>query len=124
VACVGHYFVQTNVADWVGGLGLGYSHEIYTGGDTVDSLEAVLTTSFSIFHYDFPETDIAGTMSLLPSLTQSGRYRAEADLRAKYEFVDDLYFELKVYGSYDSKPPTVDLEQSDYGVVTSLGYSF
>jgi hypothetical protein len=38
-----------------------------------------------------PETDIAGTMSLLPSLPQSGRYRAEADLRAKYEFVDDLY---------------------------------
>jgi hypothetical protein len=30
-------------------------------------------------------------MSLLPSLPQSGRYRAEADLRAKYEFVDDLY---------------------------------
>jgi hypothetical protein len=29
-----------------------------------------------------------------------------------------------VYGGYDSKPPTVDLEQSDYGVVTSLGYSF
>lgn len=120
----GRYFVQSNAADWVGGLGLAYSHENYTGGETFDSLEAVLTTSFSIFRYDFPETDIGGSLSLLPSLTESGRYRAEADLRAKYEFVDDLYFEIKLYGSYDSKPPLEDSETSDYGVVTSLGYSF
>ena len=69
-------------------------------------------------------TDIGGTLTVLPSLTESGRYRAEGDLRAKYEFVDDLYFEFKVYGSYDSKPPLSDSEQSDYGITTSLGYSF
>jgi len=120
----GRYFVQNNHSEWVGGLGLAYSHENYTGGETVDSVEGVLTTSFKVFRYDFPETDIGGSLTLLPSLTQSGRYRAEGDLRAKYEFVDDLYFELKVYGSYDSKPPLADSEQSDYGVTTSLGYSF
>jgi len=120
----GRYFVQTNAAEWIGGVGLAYTRENYTGGTGVDSVEAVLTTSFSVFRYDFPETDIGGSLSLLPSLTESGRYRAEADLRAKYEFVDDLYFELKVYGSYDSEPPLEDSEQSDYGVVTSLGYSF
>ncbi|MCM2312321.1 MAG: DUF481 domain-containing protein [Steroidobacteraceae bacterium] len=120
----GRYFVQTNSAEWVGGVGLAYSHENYTGGETFDSVEAVLTTEFSIFHYDFPETDIGGTLSLLPSLTKSGRYRSELDLRAKYEFVDDLYFELKLYGSYDSQPPSEGTEKSDYGLVTSLGYSF
>jgi hypothetical protein len=120
----GQYLVQTNTAEWVGGLGLAYSNEHYAGSERFNSLEAALYTSFSIFRYDFPETDIGGTLSLLPSLTQSGRYRSELDLRAKYEFVDDLYFELKLYGSYDSKPPTEDTEKSDYGVVTSLGYSF
>ena len=120
----GRYFVQTNHAEWLGGLGMAYSHENYTGGETFDSVEGVLTTSFKIFRYDFPETDIGGSLTLLPSLTKSGRYRAEADLRAKYEFVDDLYFELKVYGSYDSEPPLADSEQSDYGLTTSLGYSF
>jgi len=84
----------------------------------------VLYTSFSVFHYDFPETDIGGTLSVLPSLTKSGRVRSELDLRAKYEFVDDLYFELKLYGSYDSQPPSETTEKSDYGLVTSLGYSF
>ena len=120
----GRYFVQSNHAEWLGGLGMAYSHENYTGGETFDSVEGVLTTSFKLFRYDFPETDIGGSLTLLPSLTKSGRYRAEADLRAKYEFVDDLYFELKVYGSYDSQPPLADSEQSDYGLTTSLGYSF
>jgi putative salt-induced outer membrane protein YdiY len=120
----GRYFLQTNLAEWVGGVGLAYSHENYSGGETFDSVEGVLMTSFSIFRYDFPETDIGGTLSLLPSLTESGRYRAETDLRARYEFVDDLYFELKFYGSYDSSPPLANASSSDYGVVTSLGYSF
>jgi hypothetical protein len=81
-------------------------------------------TEFSVFRYDFPETDISGRLTVLPSLTASGRYRAEADLRAKYEFVDNLYFQLEVYGSYDSKPPSLGAVSSDYGLTTSLGYSF
>lgn len=120
----GRYFVQSNLAEWVGGVGLAISRENYVGGESFESVEAVLMTEFAIFRYDFPETDIGGSLALLPSLTESGRYRAEADLRAKYEFVDDLYFELKLYGSYDSQPPGAETEQSDYGVVTSLGYSF
>jgi hypothetical protein len=121
---LGRYFVQNNHSQWIGGVGLGYSHENYTGGETLDSVEGVLVTSFRIFRYDFPETDIGGSLSLLPSLTEAGRLRAEGDLRAKYEFVDDLYFEVKLYGSYDSKPPLADSQQSDYGLTTSLGYSF
>jgi hypothetical protein len=120
----GRYFVQNNHSEWLAVLGLAYSHENYTGGEVVDSVSGVLSTSFRLFRYDFPETDVAGTLTLLPSLTESGRYRAEGDLRAKYEFVDDLYFELKFYGSYDSQPPLSDSEQSDYGITTSLGYSF
>lgn len=120
----GRYFVQSNRAEWAGGVGLAYSHENYSGGEAFDSVEAVLVTEFSVFRYDFPVLDIGGKLTLLPSLTQSGRYRAEAGLRAKYEFVDDLYFELELYGSYDSQPPGTDVEASDYGVVTSLGYSF
>jgi hypothetical protein len=121
---LGRYVMQNDHIEWVAGVGLAYSHENYSGGQRVDSLEGVLTTSFRMFRYDFPETDIAATIALLPSLTQSGRFRTEGDLRAKYEFIDDLYFEVKLYGSYDSEPPLADSEQSDYGLTTSLGYSF
>jgi len=121
---VGRYLVRSNRAEWAVGVGLGYNHENYVGVDPVDSLELLLGTEFSIFRYDFPETDIGGAIYLLPSLTKSGRYRSEADLHAKYEFVDDLYFELRMYGSYDSEPPSPKAPSSDYGVVTSLGYKF
>ncbi len=87
---VGKFFVRTNRAEWLGGVGLAYSRENYLGQDPLDSLEMILGTQFSIFRYDFPETDIGGSLVVLPSLTESGRYRSEADLRAKYEFVDDL----------------------------------
>jgi len=121
---VGRYLVRSNRAEWDVGVGLGYNHENYVGVDPVDSLELLLGTNFSIFRYDFPETDIGGSIYLLPSLTKSGRYRSEADLHANYEFVDDLYFELRLYGSYDSEPPSPKAPSSDYGVVTSLGYKF
>jgi hypothetical protein len=121
---VGRYFVRTNRAEWLGGVGLAYSHENYQAQDPTNSLELLLGTQFSIFRYDFPETDIGGSLVVLPSLTESGRYRSEADLHAKYEFVDDLYFELRMYGSYDSAPPGDDAPSSDYGFVTSLGYKF
>jgi hypothetical protein len=121
---VGRYFVRSNRAEWAAGVGLGYNHENYVGVDPVDSLELLLGTEFSIFRYDFPETDIGGAIYVLPSLTKSGRYRSEADVHAKYEFVDDLYFELRMYGSYDAEPPSPKAPSSDYGFVTSLGYKF
>lgn len=120
----GRYFRQSNSAEWLGTVGLAYSHENYRGSKTADSLELVLGTEFSLFRYDFPETDVTGAFAVLPSLTQAGRVRAEADLRARYEFIDDVYFELKLYGSYDSAPPGAQTRTSDYGAVTSLGYSF
>jgi hypothetical protein len=121
---LGRYFVRNNRAEWRGGVGLAYSHENYQGADPQGSIEALLGTEFSIFRYDFPETDIGGSLTLLPSLTISGRYRSEAELHVNYEFVDDLYFELRMYGSFDSEPPAEQAPSSDYGFVTSLGYKF
>jgi len=122
---LGRYFVRSNSMEWRAGAGLAYTHENYQSEGAFDSIELVLATDFSVFRYDFPETDIGGSVALFPSLTKSGRYRAEGDVHAKYEFVDDLYFELRMYGSYDSDPPVEgDVASGDYGVVTSLGYKF
>jgi hypothetical protein len=121
---LGRYLVRSNRAEWRAGAGLAYSHENFQGQDQQSSIEAMLGTEFSIFRYDFPETDIGGTLILLPSLTKSGRYRSEAELHVNYEFVDDLYFEFRMYGSFDSEPPDPDAPRDDYGFVTSLGYKF
>ena len=40
------------------------------------------------------------------------------------EIVTDFYLDLSFYQSYDSDPPDAAAEKTDYGVITSLGYSF
>ena len=51
----------------------------------------------------------------LPSLSLQGMRR---------EIVTDFYLDLSFYQSYDSDPPDAAAEKTDYGVITSLGYSF
>jgi hypothetical protein len=120
----GRYLAQTNHQEWAVYLGLAYTREQFVGRDQADGLEAVLGTGYSFFRYDSPEASLDATFNLLPSLTQSGRVRAEGRLRSRYEIVKDLFFEVSLYGSYDSDPGENAISNSDYGLTTSLGYSF
>jgi hypothetical protein len=120
----GRYLAQTSHQEWAAYVGLAYAREQYVGRDQADSLEGVLGTQYSFFRYDVPEASLDATLNVLPSLTQSGRVRAEGKLRSRYEIVKDLFFEVSLYGSYDSDPGETALSNSDYGLTTSLGYSF
>ena len=42
----------------------------------------------------------------------------------RYEIIDDLFYELSAQHMYDSEPQSVGATNSDWSVVTSLGYSF
>jgi hypothetical protein len=120
----GRYLVQTGHQEWGAYAGLAYNHEDYAGSGTQDSLEAVLGTQYDFFRYDSPEASLDAMLNLYPSLTQSGRVRAEGKVRSRYEIVKDLFFEVSLYGSYDSDPGTEADSNSDYGLTTSLGYTF
>ena len=63
-------------------------------------------------------------MQIFPSFTNSGRVRAELDIDFTWELISDLFWRLSFYNSYDSDPVVVDAENNDYGVTTSLGWSF
>ncbi|NJD31059.1 MAG: DUF481 domain-containing protein [Gammaproteobacteria bacterium] len=120
----GRYFVQNLHHEWYGIAGLAASRENFQDEPTRNSLEAVLATQYSFFQYDTPKRNLDAGLALFPSLTEAGRLRAELDLDARYELVSDLFFNVTVYGSYDSKAVDAAQSKSDYGVVTSLGYSF
>ncbi len=120
----GRYLAQTNHQDWAVYAGLAYTQEQFAGSDHADSLEGVLGTGYSFFRYDSPEASLDATLNVLPSLTQSGRIRSEGKLRSRYELVKDLFFEVSLYGSYDSDPGENAISNSDYGLTTSLGYTF
>jgi hypothetical protein len=123
-AAGGRYLMQTTRQEWSTYAGLAYTNEKYAGEEQLDSLEALFGTQYSYFRYDSPEASLEAILNLYPSLTQSGRVRAEAQLYSRYEIVKDLFFEISVYGSYDNQPGDQALSDSDYGLTTSLGYSF
>jgi hypothetical protein len=122
----GRFLTQTQRQEWAAYSGLAVTREDYGGGsgELNESVEAVFGTQYWFFIYDTPEASIDATLNLFPSLTESGRVRSEAQLRSRYEIVSDLFFEVSLYATYDSEPGASAESKSDYGVTTSLGYSF
>ncbi|MCH8250214.1 MAG: DUF481 domain-containing protein [Proteobacteria bacterium] len=121
----GRNFRQTNSStlSLIGGLQV--SRENVSGNELdEDTLEAFATLSWDWFRYDAPELDFSTELQIIPNLTDSGRVRAEFDVSMKWEMIEDLFWELAFYDSFDSDPVVLGAEENDYGVVTSLGWEF
>jgi hypothetical protein len=119
----GRYLRQQQGMEWRVGAGLAASAENASDGSRRESLEAQLGTSFRMFRLDSPKTDITVALTLLPSLTESGRVRGEGSLAVRHEVISDLFFEISLYNSYDNEPAAGGTS-NDWGIVTSLGYTF
>ena len=42
----------------------------------------------------------------------------------RWELISDLFWDLAYYNTFDSDPPSGSTSTNDYGIVTSVGYSF
>ena len=116
---------QTNHSATLLEGGLMVSHENLAGAESdQDTLEAYLTVEWDWFRYDSPEFDLSTSLEIIPNLTDTGRVRGEFDISLKWEIINDLFWEISFYDSFDSDPVVVDAERNDYGVTTSLGYDF
>ena len=82
----------------------------------------MLALGWDWFRYDTPELDLSTSLQIIPNLSESGRVRGEFDISLKWEMVEDLFWELSFYDSYDSDPGVEGAEENDYGVATSLGW--
>jgi uncharacterized protein DUF481 len=121
---IGANLAQTNHNDLMTALGLSVNREYSENSNGQTNLEAFLTAEHSVFRYDYPKTDITTEVTVYPSLTDWGRVRAEIDISASRELVPDFTIVLSFYDSYDSDPLESTAEKNDYGLVTSLGWTF
>jgi Holliday junction resolvase len=96
----------------------------YTEDRTNSSLEGVLHAGYSVFQYNLPEMAVDLVVDVYPSITEKGRYRVDLSLDARREIIDDLFIDFELYDNYDNKPPSGGEATSDYGIKTSLGYSW
>lgn len=122
---IGKYLIQTPRSELSGVVGIAATKEWATGEeDSQDSLEGLLGGMWRIFKFNTPKVTLNATVILYPSITESGRYRSNSNLTLRREIVSDFYLDLSVYQVYDSDPPDATADKDDYGVTTSLGYSF
>jgi Protein of unknown function, DUF481 len=123
-AAYGRYLAQSHYHELAVFVGANATNESEIAAPTRQNIEALLGTQFAFFQYDTPERTINAELDLLPSLTDSGRFRADAKVVSRIEIVRDFFFELMLYGNYDNRPGANAKSNSDYGTELSLGYSF
>ncbi|HJS73392.1 MAG TPA: DUF481 domain-containing protein [Vicinamibacteria bacterium] len=122
---VGRRFLQTNRSNILGVAGAAFSREKFEDEEDYDSnAELVFALTLETFRFDSPELDLSGSLVVLPNLLTGGRYRLQANGQARIEILNDLYWSMSVYESFDSDPPSATVRRNDFGITTSLGWSF
>jgi hypothetical protein len=120
-AGLGRYFTDSQRSTWTGALGLQVLTEESLDGSSRESAEAIINTQFSTWKFDTPELHVKLAGSVYPSLTESGRFRGDADFKIKWEIVADLYLDITAFGTYDNKAN--EDSRFDYGLSTGVGWT-
>jgi hypothetical protein len=105
-------------------LGLDVNREIPSNGETETNLEGVGWLSYEYYKFSTPERTFHTDLTVFPSITDWGRWRASLDTNFMLEIVTDFFWKLSVYANYDTAPISTNAAKSDYGVTSSLGYKF
>jgi putative salt-induced outer membrane protein YdiY len=121
----GRFVVQSSDHVWAlaGGIVESREQDVDSPSPTT-STEVLLLTRFDWFRLASPQLDLSTTVTVLPSLTESGRWRGKASLSLKWEIVSNFFLRLQFMGDFDTRPGNGGETKTDYNVSTSVGYSF
>lgn len=120
---VGRYLLQTSTVRWEinGGIAANAEKDFNEQQDV--SAEGLASSSFDIFILSVPVTRLTAAVNLFPSITEQGRFRSNASLTLRHEIVQDVFWDLQYYDTYDNRPGE-NGEKRDYGIITSIGATF
>jgi hypothetical protein len=116
----GNYIIHTNRSYWALSGGFSYNNESFTNGtESRNSVEAYGGTELNLF--DIGDLSLFNSVFVYPSLTESGRLRADFKIDTKYDLPHDFYIKLGLTLNYDNRP-AVDGKESDYVVFFNIGW--
>ncbi len=116
---------RSNVQRFITTLGLIVNREQSSDNNELTyNLEGAVRTEYRVFRYRDPEIDITSYFDFFPSFTVKDRYRTELDVKVKFEVFNDVYIGITLYHIMDTKPSEGAASTSDWGINTSVGYSF
>jgi hypothetical protein len=121
-AGLGTFFVDTYRNRLTGIAGLQVTTEESKNNGTDQNIELYFSGRYRAWRLDTPELDLDFGLNVYPSLTDSGRVRSGSDLRLRWELIEDLFFDITAYGTYDNRADSSS--GVDYGVTTGLGWEF
>ncbi len=104
--------------------GLLQNREYSSEQDITNNTEAIINASYDFFIFTKPNIDLTTSIELYPSFTVKNRLRSEYNFRLRWEVFNNFTLNFKYYFTQDNKPPTVDALKFDYGINTSIGYTF
>ncbi len=120
----GNDLVHNNLHALYGAVGLMVTTEKAQPDTIINSVEGVMQWNYRMYKFNDPDINISSGFNLYPSLTSIGRIRLEFSINAKIEIFNDFYFGLTFYDNFDSKPLDQTAATNDWGVTTSIGYSW
>jgi hypothetical protein len=120
----GKYLIKSNSKWFTIQGGLAMTQENSEKSDSETSVEAVAKVRYRYFRFADPERSLDTSFSVFPSLTDGGRVRADFQTTFKLELIQDMFWAMEFYANYDNEPQSLDSEEFDYGIVTSVGWSY
>ena len=120
----GRLLAQSNKVDVAVWVAPAVSLEEYTGEPGNTSIPLLIAADFLWFTWGALDTQISSQLAVIPILNQGGRWRLNFTLSLEREIVKNFYIELGITELYDSRPPSIDANQNDFSLTTSLGWKF
>ena len=122
---IGRYFKHTGRMSVSVLGGLGWQNTQYSPSvdpeAPEDLLAMVIAGGFTM--QSFSKTHLDLTASVLPALSQPGRFFFNTNATYYLKLWSNLTFNLSFYGSWDTEPPAT-YSGSDYGFSSGLGWTF
>ena len=121
---IGKYMIKTNDTWFTSSAGLQAIQENPLGAPSETNVEAVGSLRYRFFRYGNIDRSFDTTFNIYPSLTQSGRLRSDVRSTFQLELVEDLFWSMEAWATHDNEPLSINAEKTDYGIITSVGWSY
>ncbi len=124
-AYTGRKFINTNytkLAIYAGAAGNNETN--FSSTEPTYNAELLAGISFNTYRYDDPELNISASFIVYQGINNTERRRFDFNVSARWEILNDLFFSLTFYDNFDGQAPSTNAVSNDYGMVSSLGYSF
>jgi hypothetical protein len=95
-----------------------------TDGEESNNLEGLVYLEYRIFNNAPPKTKLLSYLAVYPSFTEKGRVRTNFEIEGSVEIWSDFTYKLKYYYNVDNMPATEGADKVDWGINTSIGYTF